>query len=215
MDSELNHICRYCGSMRKNENSLRNHERVCKENPNRQKIEEYTHTEAWKKAVYGRKGENQFTKAQRLGLPVPENKCKGRPGAWLGRKHTEESKRKISEAQKRNFREKGFVSMWHTQLEKRKSFAEQYFDSCFPDLRQNYFVGGYFLDLANPEKKLYIEVDGEQHYSDQKVIEHDKIRTQQLENLGWICIKRIRWSTYKKLSKEEQEKLIRELKDTI
>lgn len=29
-------ICRYCGKECKNANSLRNHERLCKENPNRQ-----------------------------------------------------------------------------------------------------------------------------------------------------------------------------------
>lgn len=29
-------ICKYCGKECKNENSLRNHERLCKKNPNRQ-----------------------------------------------------------------------------------------------------------------------------------------------------------------------------------
>ncbi len=98
---------------------------------------------------------------------------------------------------------------------KRKSFAEQYFDTCFPNLKQNYHVDRYFLDLANPEKKLYIEVDGEQHYNDQKVVEHDKVRTARLEELGWKCLRRIRWSEYKKLSKEDQESLITELQKQI
>jgi very-short-patch-repair endonuclease len=209
-------ICRFCGQERKNGNSLRNHERLCKENPSRQRIEEYTHNENWRKACEGHKGTNQFVKAKELGLPVPESKCKGKPNlSWLGKKHTEEQKRKISETQKRNFRESGAKSIWHTQLENRKSFAEQYFDTCFPNLKQNYHVDRYFLDLANPEKKLYIEVDGEQHYNDPKVVEHDKARTARLEELGWKCLKRIRWSEYKRLSKEEQESLITELQKQI
>lgn len=73
----------------------------------------------------------------------------------------------------------------------------------------------YFLDLVNPEKKLYIEVDGEQHYNDQKVVEHDKVRTKRLEDLGWKCLRRIRWSDYKRLSKEAQESLITELQNQI
>lgn len=208
-------ICKYCGAEKKNGNSLRNHERLCKENPNRQKIEEYAHTEKWREACKGHKGTNQFIKAKELGMPIPSGTMKGKPGTWLGRKHTEEQKRKISETQKKNFKESTSKSIWHTQLENRKSFAEQYFDTCFPNLKQNYHVDRFFLDLANPEKKLYIEIDGEQHYNDQKVVEHDKVRTARLEELGWKCLRRIRWSEYKKLSKEEQESLIIELQKQI
>ena len=141
-----------------------------------------------------------------LGLPIPKGTMTGKSNlAWLGRKHTDEEKKKISESMKEVYKGK---SIWSTQIEKRKSFAEQYFDACFSDLKQNYHVNRYFLDLANPEKKLYIEVDGEQYYNDPKVVEHDKVRTQRLEELGWKCLKRIRWSEYKKMSKDEQESLI-------
>lgn len=202
-------ICRFCGQERKNKNSLRSHERLCKENPNKQKSNLAKYTEK------GHKSSNQFIKARELGLPIPKGTMEGKPGTWKGKKHTEEQKRKISETQKKNFKESGAKSIWHTQLENRKSFAEQYFDTCFPNLKQNYHVDRYFLDLANPEKKLYIEIDGEQHYNDPKVVEHDKVRTTQLEELGWKCLRRIRWSEYKKLSKEEQELLITELQSQI
>ena len=164
------------------------------------------------KVFLSRKGRNQFTKAKDLGLPIPDGTMKGKSGAWIGRKHTEEEKQKISESMKKVYEGK---SVWSTQIEKRKSFAEQYFDTCFPNLRQNYHVDRYFLDLANPEKKLYIEIDGEQHYNDQKVVEHDKVRTERLEELGWKCLRRIRWSEYKRLFKEEQESLIAELQKQI
>lgn len=229
-------ICRFCKQERKNGNSLRNHERLCKENPNRQGIEEYTRTEKWYEAMKSFRskggtrtqihpkgdftcrfcGQSFFNK--RLESKTQhENHCKENPNRVeyknSGRKLTEEQKRKISETQKRNFKESGAKSIWHTQLEKRKSYAEEYFDKCFPELKQNYHVDRYFLDLANPEKKLYIEIDGEQHYNDQKVVEHDKVRTQRLEELGWTCIQRIRWSKYKKLSKDEQEVLIESLRN--
>ena len=32
----MEYVCRYCGRICKNNNSLRNHERLCKKNPNRQ-----------------------------------------------------------------------------------------------------------------------------------------------------------------------------------
>ena len=82
-------ICKYCNSIRKNGNSLRNHERLCKHNLNRQEPKSNL-------AEYNRKiqsGEivkthtNQFTKAKVLGLPKPEV--------------SKETRKKLSEAGKR------------------------------------------------------------------------------------------------------------------
>lgn len=155
-----------------------------------------------------RKGHNQFTRAEDLGLEKPKGTMTGK-SSWKGKHHTEETKQKISESMKKVYEGK---SIWYTQIEKRKSFAEQYFDACFPELEQNYHVDRYFLDLANPKLKLYVEIDGEQHYTDEKVIQHDKERTERLAELGWICVQRVRWSNYKKLSKKEQETLIESIR---
>lgn len=66
------YICKFCGSARKNANSLRNHERLCKLNPDYKKIEK---TENFYKAMHKRKdthtGTNQYTRAKLLGLPKP------------------------------------------------------------------------------------------------------------------------------------------------
>lgn len=105
-------------------------------------------------------------------------------------------------------------SIWYTQIEKRKSYAEQYFESIFIKAERNYHVGRYFLDFAWIDKKYYVEVDGEQHYTDEG-IEHDRIRTEQLKELGWVCIKRIRWSEFKKLSDIEKEKIISDILSVI
>lgn len=66
------HICKYCQSKRKNKNSLTNHERYCKENPNRAISYFESHKEELAKIHSQRVPSNQYTKAKRLGLPIPE-----------------------------------------------------------------------------------------------------------------------------------------------
>lgn len=63
-------ICRYCEDKRKNNNSLKNHEIRCPQNPDRK----------CQNGMLGKKGSgsNQFLKAKELGLPIPVSKCKGR-----------------------------------------------------------------------------------------------------------------------------------------
>lgn len=199
------YTCKFCGKICKNDNSQRNHERLCKLNPDRDFIK--PKTDNFYSAMAKRKTSNQFLKARELGLNIPKNGNFGKPSKF--KHHSEETKKRISETMKKRCNGK---SIWATQIEKRKSYAEQYFDNCFPQLKQNYHVLTYFLDLANPIKKIYIEIDGEQHYTDIKVIKHDKIREEELLKIGWVCIKRIRWSEFKKLSKEEQNIFISNLK---
>lgn len=80
-------ICVYCGDERKNHNSWRNHERLCPLNPDR----------VYQNGMKGNPGNNQFTKAKKLGLPVPKisDETKQKIGnSSLGRKHSEEFKEK-------------------------------------------------------------------------------------------------------------------------
>lgn len=85
-------ICKYCGKICKNANSLRNHERLCKLNPNYQ-ISPMKNKIPWNKGRKG--GENQYTKAKKEGRPIPKY---DRKPTFLGRHHTEETKRKISKS---------------------------------------------------------------------------------------------------------------------
>lgn len=65
--------CRYCGSLRKNDNSLRNHERLCKHNPNKQQLESNfkKYNSKVKSGEIVKIHTNQFTKAKALELPRP------------------------------------------------------------------------------------------------------------------------------------------------
>ena len=62
---EQSFICKYCGKICKNDNSLRNHERLCKLNPDRQ-ITCFSDLN-WQRT---RKHKNQFIKAQENGEKI-------------------------------------------------------------------------------------------------------------------------------------------------
>lgn len=131
----------------------------------------------------------------------------------LGTHHTEEEKRHLSEVRKAYLKENpDKVPYLLNHHSKGDSYPEKYFKDIFDKYNikyeQNYYKLGYFLDFAWPDKKMYLEIDGEQHYLDKRIVEHDKIRTNNLLNEGWICVDRIRWSEYQKMSLEEKEKYL-------
>lgn len=76
--------CKFCSKVCKNSNSLRNHERLCNSNPNRQVIVSNFINYNEKRKQLNIKGKNQFTKAKELRLETP--------------KVSEEAKQKISKA---------------------------------------------------------------------------------------------------------------------
>lgn len=94
-------LCQYCNKTSKNENSHRNHERCCPSNPNRN----------YKNGMLGKKGSNQFLYAEANGLEKPKAWNFGLPGTFTGMKHTEESKKKISE--KLSINNNGGRSKWY------------------------------------------------------------------------------------------------------
>ena len=202
--------CRYCNKECKNDNSLRNHERLCKSNPNRQ-LTYFSNHQDFKRS-------NQFIKAKELGLPVPEvsNETRRKQGEyWLGKHLSEETKKKQSNTMKKKIME-GTIEVGYLRYHSSKvSYPEEYFMEVFKGIpyKYNYQVGLYQLDFAIPERKVYIEIDGEQHYTDKRIVEYDKERTSKLESLGWKCIKRVRWSKYQKLSEEEKSKYCEQLKE--
>lgn len=139
-----------------------------------------------------------------------------KPFSQEGKPRTEEQKLKASITQKRNLKE-GKVFGYKLNHSSKVSYPEKYFMEVFKSLpvKYNYQVGLYQLDFAIPEKKVYVEIDGDQHYTDKRIVVHDIERTQKLKELGWECIERVRWSHYKKLGPEEQKEYCNKLIDLL
>lgn len=100
--------CKYCNRICKNSNSHRNHERLCKSNPNRQKT--VLEDKEWraKNIKPEHLKENQYTKAKRLGIdpPILSKETRYKLGSGLrGKKLTQETKDKISAGMKRAVKE--------------------------------------------------------------------------------------------------------------
>lgn len=90
-------FCKFCGRECKNKNSLRNHERLCKLNPNRMTPTgvgnpDYalTHT-AWNKGLT----KETDTRVEKNSIAI-RNHFIEHGAAWSGRKHSTETKRKIA-----------------------------------------------------------------------------------------------------------------------
>ena len=102
-------ICKFCSKECHNQNSLKNHERLCKNNPERTVKEK---TDKWYEAMHKRKGcgTNQYIKAKKLGLPNPIVSEETRKKLSLtnkGKKHSKESREHLSEVQSKLLEEKG------------------------------------------------------------------------------------------------------------
>ena len=206
-------ICRFCASERKNIISLRSHECTCPSNLNRN----------YKNGMTGKKGTNQYLKADKLGLPRPITTEATRNKiieALTGRKHSQESKDKISRARLKYLTENpDKVPYLLNHYSKGPSYPEKYwkeiFDKYGVKYTEQYRIHLYQLDFALIEEKIDIEIDGNQHYSNEKAIKRDIRRDEYLENLGWKII-RIKWSDYKKLvDKKDRINYVKSIIDKI
>ena len=189
-------ICCHCGSKRENHNSWKNHERCCS----------FNHNRVYKNGMTGKKGSNQYTKAKRLNQPKPIKSLETLEKIRLantGRKHSQETKEKISKARRKYLTENpDMVPYKLNHYSKGPSYPERYWKKILNKANINYVeqyqIHTYQLDFALVERKIDIEIDGDQHYLDQRIVESDKRRNEYLESLGWKII-RIRWSEYKKI----------------
>lgn len=169
-------------------------------------------SEAWYAAMRAKRGttaRNQYSKADELGLPKPEISDETREkmsSASKGRKHSEETKQKISQRRIDFLRENpDMVPYKLNHYSKGRSYPEEYWKAVLDTngilYTEQYQVGPYQLDFAivnNLTVKIDLEIDGEQHHLDERVVASDKRRNEYLENLGWKIV-RVRWSEYQKL----------------
>ncbi len=200
-------ICQYCSKECKNSNSHKNHESRCPKNADRTYVN----------GKLGKKGRNHWMKAKDDGIPYlisDETRAKFRKSS-AGRVHTEETKRKLSEIRKKFIEENPDKVPYLLNHSSNISYPEQYFMECFKDIKENiefqYKIFRYSLDFANPKEKLYLEIDGDQHYLDKRIVEHDIRRTQKLKDAGWSGV-RLRWSEFKKLNEDQKKEKILEIR---
>lgn len=182
--------CKYCGFIAKSRSKLWQHYKECEE---KNKLP---------KDSLGR----VIVPEQQAGLKAHTDSLKGK--TQKGHKHTEESKKKISEGRLKALRE-GRGNHWICPHVKR-SYAEQYFYDAFTnaklDFKSNVWLcQRYCVDFLFGN--YYFEVDGEQHYTED-AIEHDEERESFLLEHGYICVGRCRWKEFKKLDFEQKETYI-------
>jgi len=138
--------------------------------------------------------------------------------SFLGRKLTEDHKKKISVSRKKYLNEHSDQIPYLLNHSSKESYPEKYFIEIFEKenipLKYHLQIGIYQLDFYNEIKGICLEIDGEQHFLKEKDIERDIKRTVYLESLGWKII-RIRWSEYQKKSTEEKHEVIQSLKKLL
>ena len=199
--------CQYCNKECKSLNSLKQHEIRCKINPNKINTT----------VGLNHKGENQFTKAKREGRIYIVSEETKKKISWVGKHHSEESKQKISKSRKKYLDNNPDKIPFKLNHSSKQSYPEKYFEELFIKenipLKYHKQVDRYELDFYNENLMKYVEIDGEQHYSDY-MIKHDIERTEYLKQKGWEGI-RIRWSEYKKMSDNDKENLINQIKEFL
>ena len=139
-------------------------------------------------------------------------------GVWTGKKHSEETKQKISAARKKYLAEHPEKVPFKLNHSSKESYPEKYFRTWLKKEKlfekQEFQIDRYTLDFAWPDKKIYLEIDGSQHQLDW-MQEHDKIRTNYLANLGWKCIGRVNWAAYQQLNRKQKHIYLLEVKIAI
>lgn len=201
-------FCKFCGKQCKNKNSLRNHERMCPQNPDKTYRNKFNTLgcPSWNTGL------TKETDSRLLKASVTlSNNTKGIKRNPLSEQH----KLNISAGMRKFLKDNPDKVPYKLNHSSTMSYPEQYFSKLFKNESFNfiyhYHIGMYELDFADIDKQVDIEIDGEQHYTDKRIVDSDIRRTEYLENLGWK-IYRIRWSDFKKLSYEDRQLQIEKLK---
>lgn len=193
-------VCMHCGRSLKTKNGLTNHERWCSCNPN-QPTERCTLDEKAKKKIS-------------LGL---RNRAEKLRDAGIKITHTEETKKKISEARLRFLKENPDKAPYALNHYSRgESYPERYWKQILIDhkipFEQEKRLSLYRLDFAIGN--INLEIDGEQHYCDPRIMRSNIRRDDYLRSLGWK-VHRIRWSDFQKMDENQKKNYIHFLMEDL
>jgi len=207
------YTCSYC---HRNSNSSRGnkyHEGRCKSNPERTPPKKKS--QKWLDAMRKRRGnaKNQWTNNSEYQLS--DETRKKQSDAARARKHSPETKKKISESRIKYLQNNpDKVPYVLNHYSKGESFPEKYFRELLDfhniPYEQEKRIGLYSMDFAIEQKMIDLEIDGEQHYTDDKIIQSDVRRDKFMSEMGWKTV-RIRWSDYKKMSEKDRLSFVNQL----
>lgn len=135
-----------------------------------------------------------------------------------GKKLSEEVKRKISISRKKWIAENPDKSPYLMSHKSRgETYPEQYFRDWLEKenipFQQEYKFKLYSFDFLVNER-VDLEIDGDQHKLDERIITHDIKRDDKSKDAGFV-VYRIMWSDYQKLSHDEKKNFLNELKNFL
>ena len=213
--------CQFCGKMAKNRNSLSNHERLCANNPDRHTSAIYSYNEdrktgevtTWNKGLTADTDDRVAKQRNSLLAYYDSNN-----GYWSGKTLPENMRKNIGNGVKQFLISNPDMVPYKRNHSSKESYPEMYFDELFQsegiEVEKQYSVHSYHLDFCDPIKMVDIEIDGDQHYLDPKIVEHDKQRTEYLLSCGWK-INRIRWSEFKCMDTHQKREVIIQIKELL
>lgn len=124
---------------------------------------------------------------------------------WEGKKHSEETKKKISEAMIKAQKEGRAWNIGQSRWNNEQSYPEKFFEKFLTNegikFEKEYPIGRFSIDFALIENKIAIEIDGKTHFTEEETIQRDKRKNKKLEEEGWKTL-RIKWG---KMFNETQE----------
>ena len=155
------------------------------------------------------------------GMTLHEKYCLSNPNKCIPPSHAvpEDVRKRISETQKENYKGRPRFNIDRSQEPYSEKYFREWLEKENIEYKKNFHVDRFFLDFAFPDKKLYFEVNGEQHYrkmyNGKDHQDHDKERAVILESLGWVCIATVRWSEFRSLQANERSAVLDKLNCAI
>lgn len=188
--------CRFCGKVVGNPGCLKIHETACDKNPDRKKCPNRKgnggsaagHTNKYK----GQTKENcEDIRIRTETLAIRVKNGTIHPG-FHGRRHTQESKKKMSDARKKWLSENPDKHIWRKNnkfVSKPCENLKKYLTSKginFVEEYEPFEDHHYCVDIAFPDEMIGIEVNGNQHYDDDgNLREYYQTRHNLFEERGW------------------------------
>jgi hypothetical protein len=152
--------CRFCHDKRKNANSLRNHERLCKSNPDKQSTP-FQSIEFQQ----NRKPSNQWIKGKEIGEPYQISDHTREKLSNANKKRTKEWHKKNGEKISKTINEKVKNGEWHTSLTKNMHYSYKGYDLHGKwELAYAKYLDKNNIKWTRPKDRFEYELDGKKRY---------------------------------------------------